>query len=133
MIYKLSKSGILTEFIIDVEKIQKHINSVRNSLGEKYEKLESECIKNTVNDIVYRTYFVRNTIDIPIEKILEQKIVGEIADYEYYEDIYFDEKYQIYYYLKARIDSNWEYRYIIPSFIERINSIIINKLNQLIS
>ncbi len=133
MIYKLSKSGILTEFIIDAEKIQKHINSVRNSLGEKYEKLESECIKNTVNDIVYRTYFVRNTIDIPIEKILEQKIVGEIADYEYYEDIYFDEKYQIYYYLKARIDSSWKYRYIIPSFIERINSIIINKLNQLIS
>jgi len=132
MIYKLSKDGTITEFIVDQNTIQAYINNVRDSLGEKYIKLELECIKNTANDIVYRTYFVRNTIDIPIEHILSESLIGQIPDYEYYEDIYFDEKYQLYYYIKARIDSDWKFRYIIPSFIERINSVIINKIRKII-
>lgn len=128
-IFRITKEGLVEKIVVDKEIIQASIDSIKGTLTDSYYNLEKECIKSYSNDIVYRTYFNRNTVTIPICDLKSEKL-GDIPNYQYYEDIYFDENFILMSLLKVRIDSNWKFRYIIKESKERMTSIIIQKIKK---
>lgn len=132
-IFKLSQNGTTLEYIIDEKIIQEFINKKRESLGDSYNSLEMVSLNSFSNDSVYRTYFTRSTIKLPIEELFVSQEIGVIPNYEYYEDIYFDDLFQIFNVIKIRISMDWKFRYIISDFSERMHPIVANKLKNLMA
>lgn len=128
-LYRITQHGVVDEIIVDKGIIQSIINSTKRTLTDSYYNIEKECIKSYSNDIVYRTYFNRNTITIPIYN-LAYKELGFIPNYQYFEDIYFDENFILMPSLKVRIDSHWQFRYIIKESKERMTPIVIQLLKK---
>ena len=132
-IFKLSQNGTTLEYIIDEKIIQEFINKKRESLGDSYNSLEMVSLNSFSNDSVYRTYFTRSTMNLPIEELFVSQEIGVIPNYEYYEDIYFDDLFQIFNVIKIRISMDWKFRYIISDFSERMHPIVANKLKNLMA
>lgn len=130
-IFKLSTAGSLYEYIIEDKPIQEYIDHKKQLLGKNYDFIESVALNDVNNGSVYRTYFTRSTMLLPIETVCEQKKLGNILGYEYYDDVYFDELFQIFNVIRVRIDMNWKFRYVIQDYSERMNSIIVNKVKAL--
>lgn len=130
-IFKLSTTGSLYEYIIEDKPIQEYIDHKKQLLGKNYDFIESVTLNDVNNGSIYRTYFTRSTMLLPIESVCEQKKLGNILGYEYYDDVYFDELFQIFNVIRVRIDMNWKFRYVIQDYSERMNSIIVNKVKTL--
>lgn len=128
-IFRITKEGLVEKIVVDKEIIQASIDSIKGTLTDSYYNLEKECIKSYSNDIVYRTYFNRNTVTIPIFDLKSEKL-GDIPNYQYYEDIYFDENFILMSLLKVRIDSSWKFKYIIKESKERMTPIVIQLLKK---
>ena len=118
-IYKLDKFGNLTELSINKSKIQKYIDKIKDSLTVTFYNLESKCNRAQVSGTSYKQYFTRNVVELN-ENVFSKEDLGIIEDYEYFQDIYFDDKYMIHYRLTARINREWEFRYIIQESKEKL-------------
>ena len=131
MIYRIDKEGNFYLHEVDTTIAQDFINQTIGKLGKDYFNIENECREDAVNDPRYKTLFNRNSIRFPITLFKEHHL-GKINNYQYYEDIYFDERYQVYNSLKLRVNMNWEFKYIIFDFSEILPYYIIKKINKII-
>lgn len=129
-IFCIDIDGHIDEFLLDSDRLQLAIDKVRASLSDKYFAIE-EKVKRDFYGSSYRSVFVRNSVnlsflDLPVENI------GKLEDYEYYEHIIFDDNFQIYNSFKARIDNNWQFKYIINDCAERMPVVLMNKIKPLV-
>ena len=118
-IVKLEKDGKLTMYTIDSVKIQEYIDGIKNSLTSKYYELEKKCNLSAIKGSFYQQYFCRNVMEIPIS-LLKKEYIGNLKEYQYYQDIFFDNNFAIHYTLKARIKQDWSFRYIIENNNEKL-------------
>lgn len=126
-IYKLDKFGNLTKLSVNIHKIQEYINKVKGSLTVTFYNLEGKCFRSEMTSGAYKQYFTRNVIELT-EEAFSKEDLGIVENYEYYQDIYFDDEYIIHYRLTARINYEWEFRYIIKDFRERLPSPIMQMI-----
>ena len=118
-LYLLEKDGKLSSYELDSKKIQEYVDSVRDSLTTKYFELERKCNRSEIPGGFYKEYFSRNVIELPI-MLLKKSYLGEVTDYEYYQDVMFDNNFAIHFRILARVKQDWEYRYIIENNKEKL-------------
>lgn len=128
-IYQINCDGSVYELFITPESVQEYIDDITCDLSSKYYELESECLQEADNGIIHRTLFIRNTIDI-IDAPCYVQHVGTLSNYQYYQPIIINDKFQVFNSLKVRIDRNWKYRYLIEDCKERLPVVLIKKLRQ---
>ena len=118
-ITKLEKDGKFTVSYVDSERIQKYIDEVKESLTPKYFELERECNLASINSSHYQEYFCRNVMKIPFS-LLEKQYIGVLEDYQYYEDVYFDNNFAVHRNILAHVKQDWEFRYIVENNKEKL-------------
>ena len=118
-LYLLEKDGKLSSYELDAKKIQEYIDGVRNNLTAKYFELERKCNRSEIPGGFYKEYFSRNVIELPIS-LLKKTYITEITDYEYYQDVMFDNNFAVHYRILARVKQDWEFRYIIENNKEKL-------------
>lgn len=131
-IVRLEKDGKLTLYTINEKKIQDYIDTIKDSLTSKYYELESKCKASNITGGFYQEYFCRNVIEIPIS-LLEKQYIGELNDYQYYREIFFDNNYAVHYTLKARIKQDWSFRYMVENNSEKLPLPIMNMVKEFLN
>ena len=118
-LYLLEKDGKLSSYELDSKKIQEYVDGIRDSLTAKYFELERKCNRSEIPGDFYKEYFSRNVIELPIS-LLKKSYLGEVPDYEYYQDVMFDNNFAVHFRILARVKQDWEYRYIIENNKEKL-------------
>lgn len=130
-VYELLPTGEVLEMDTSPVSIQLYINSLVDELTGNYYDLEEEVMKESSYGIAYKSFFNRNSIDLLADGV-DYDMIGQIPNYQYYESIFFNEDFQVFNSVRARIDSDWRFRYIINDCKERLPVVIIEKLRKIL-
>lgn len=128
-VYELLPTGEVLQMDVSPISIQTYIDSLKNDLSEDYYKLEKKCMEEAEYGIAYKSFFNRSSIDLLVDEI-EYDVIGEIPNYQYYEPVFFNQDFQILNSVRARINRDWKFRYIINDCKERLPVCIIKKLRK---
>ena len=131
-LYLLEKDGKLSSYELDAKKIQEYVDGIRDSLSSKYFELERKCNRSEIPGGFYKEYFSRNVIELPIT-LLKKSYLGEVPDYEYYQDVMFDNNFAVHFRILARVKQDWEYRYIIENNKEKLPMPIMSMVKEFLN
>ena len=125
--YRISKLGDIYKIIIDENKVNKYLNKLKDTLNNNYYQFETLCKSDSDSSPYYQTIFMGNTVSIPVD-IFETEFIGTIPNYQYYETILFSDDFGVYNTVKARVDKDFKYRYIIKDYQERLPYTLIKQV-----
>lgn len=125
--YRISKLGDIHKIIIDENKVNKYLSKLKDTLNNNYYQFETLCKSDSDSSPYYQTIFMGNTVSIPVD-IFETEFIGTIPNYQYYETIFFSDDFGVYNTVKARVDKDFKYRYIIKDYQERLPYTLIKQV-----
>lgn len=125
--YRISKLGDIHKIIIDENKVNKYLSKLKDTFNNDYYQFETLCKSDSDSSPYYQTIFMGNTVSIPID-IFETELIGTIPNYQYYETILFSDDFGVYNTVKARVDKDFKYRYIIKDYQERLPYTLIKQV-----
>ena len=125
--YRISRTGDIHKIIINENKINEYLSKLKNTLNDNYYSFESFCKADSDSSPYYQTIFMGNTVSIPVD-IFELELIGTIPNYQYYEEIFFSDDFGVYNTIKARVDKDFKYRYIIKDYQERLPYTLIKQV-----
>jgi hypothetical protein len=125
--YRINKVGDIHKIIIDENKINEYLNKLKSTFNDNYYKFESLCKADSDSSPHYQTIFMGNTVSISVD-IFETELIGTILNYQYYEEIFFSDDFRVYNTIKARVDKDFKYRYIIKDYQERLPYTLIKQV-----